>query len=174
MIAVFNMISEREWLTKSMGMVTNWVNPSDWHHKWKTADAQPHSKTAPCVFYYSNSNILYCIFLCVTAIHLQVCISPSTEGEHSSNVYRLQGLSGKGKERGIPSQLYNWMHSTETCLPHLTQPLWIREVQGAALIDIHVFGVTAMAAHTHLTIPNHACCLFLWFELNNLALFDFS
>ena len=29
-----------------------------------------------------------------------------------------------GNLKGIPSQLYNWMHSTEMCLPHLTQPLW--------------------------------------------------
>ena len=43
-------------------------------------------------------------------------------------------------ERGVHSQLHNWMHSSETCLPHLTQPLWIREVQRAALIDIHIFG----------------------------------
>ena len=34
------------------------------------------------------------------------------------------------RERGIPSQLCNWMYSTEMCLPHLTQPLWIREVRG--------------------------------------------
>ena len=29
------------------------------------------------------------------------------------------------RERGISSQLYNWMNSTEMCLPHLTQPLWM-------------------------------------------------
>ena len=40
-------------------------------------------------------------------------------------------------QRGIPSQLYNCMHSTETCLQHLTQPLWIREVQGATLLNVH-------------------------------------
>ena len=39
----------------------------------------------------------------------------------------IRSSIGKG---GIPSQLYNWMPSTEMCLPHLTQPLWIREVQG--------------------------------------------
>jgi hypothetical protein len=48
-------------------------------------------------------------------------------------------ISLRKMERGLPSQLYNWMHLTEMCLPHLTQPLWIREVQGAAIIDIHVF-----------------------------------
>lgn len=29
------------------------------------------------------------------------------------------------RERGIPSHMYNWKHSTEMCLPHLTQPLWM-------------------------------------------------
>jgi hypothetical protein len=29
-------------------------------------------------------------------------------------------------------RLYNWMH-----YPHLTKPLWIREVQGAAIINVH-------------------------------------
>jgi hypothetical protein len=29
--------------------------------------------------------------------------------------------------------LYNWMHSAEMCLPHLTQPLWIREVRVATI-----------------------------------------
>jgi hypothetical protein len=37
----------------------------------------------------------------------------------------------KGRKRGIPSQSYNWMHSTEMCL----LPCRIREVLGAALID---------------------------------------
>ena len=40
-------------------------------------------------------------------------------------------------ESEMPSQLYNWTHSTEMCLPHLTQPLWIREVWGAAIIGFH-------------------------------------
>ena len=63
-------------------------------------------------------------------------------------------------ERGIPSQLYNWMHSTEMCLLHLTQTLWIREVWGAAIINIthgHAVmgeqGVQEGAEHTHLWGP---------------------
>jgi hypothetical protein len=44
----------------------------------------------------------------------------------------LQPLQWKELERGIPSHLYNWMHSTEMCLPHLIQP------------DIHVINETVL------------------------------
>ena len=50
------------------------------------------------------------------------------------------------RERGIPSQLYNWMRSTEMCLLHFTQPLWIREVRRAAIIDIQFFGTRGLTA----------------------------
>ena len=38
-----------------------------------------------------------------------------------------------GKGKGIPSHLQNRMHSTEMCLPHLTQTLTIREVREGCL-----------------------------------------
>ena len=55
---------------------------------------------------------------------------------------------------GIPCQLHNWTHSTKMCLPHLTQPLWSREVWGAAIINIHVFSARGTVANALTTSAN--------------------
>ena len=54
-----------------------------------------------------------------------------SESRHESWHSQHWHIMDKGK--GTPSQLYNWMHSTQMCLLHLSQPLWIREVRGAVL-----------------------------------------
>jgi hypothetical protein len=55
-------------------------------------------------------------------------------------LFQTKGCILKEQGKGKPSQLHNWMHSTEMCLPYLIQPLWIGEVRWPALIDAHVIG----------------------------------
>jgi hypothetical protein len=43
------------------------------------------------------------------------------------------------------------MNSTEMGLPHLTQPICIREVEGAALNDIHGIRVKCLAQRAYFS-----------------------
>jgi hypothetical protein len=75
-----------------------------------------------------------------STIITQVHLMPGTIEGHSKMCsyvaqcqrYQVEGACNweRESERRIPSQFYNWMPSTEMCLPHLTQPLWIRVVGG--------------------------------------------
>ena len=72
--------------------------------------------------------------------------------------------SGK-RERGIPSQLYNWKHSTEMCLPHLTQ-LWNREVREAPLTQHpHLrwnSGLTALLRGRTTDVDLNSVCTYIY------------